>query len=57
MELSKDCIEIKNLCDKGKVWAKKTGNSNEDYLKRGFIFLFEKTLLGKYKANTGELLE
>ena len=43
MELSKDCIEIKNLCDKGKVWAKKTGNSNEDYLKRGFIFLFEKT--------------
>ena len=30
MELSKDCIEIKTLCDKGKVWAKKTTDAEDE---------------------------
>ena len=60
MELSKDCIEIKTLCDKGKVWAKKTTDAEDEdqklYLKRGNIYMMQKTSEG-YISNTGELLE
>ena len=47
VQLSKDTIEIKTLCDNGKLWAKKESDFNPDitdtFIKRGNIFMFKKT--------------
>ena len=58
VQLSKDTIEIKTLCDNGKLWAKKDSDFNPDkpdtYIKRGNIHMFKKTRQGTLLNNKGE---
>ena len=59
MELSKDCLETKTLCDKGKLWAKKSNKNDkeEEYLKRGNIYMIEKTSNGTWMDNNSETID
>lgn len=58
VELSKDCIEIKTLCDYGKIWAKKLSSFNPDrvgsYVKKNNIFMFMKTPQSTWINDNGE---
>ena len=57
VELSKDCNETKQLCDDGRLWARKTKGNNEDtkeYIKRGNIEIFEET--GKGWRNNNDVI-
>ena len=55
MELANDCVEIETMCCQKKLWAKKT--EDNQILKKGNIYLFQKTKNGNYRNQDGELIE
>ena len=59
VDLGKDGIEIKQLCDNGKVWAKKEKGVNDpnDLIKKDNIYIFKKPSSGGFIAPDGTKLD
>ena len=55
MELLKDSIEIKTLCENKVLWAKKS--QNDEVIEKGNIYLFNKQEDGTYLNDAGFKLQ